>query len=327
MRRNKYIGIIAYFLLIILILPSLGCSISGKRDISRSGFYFDTYINITLYDCSDEQILDSCMDICESYDAILNPSHSSSDIYRINHSSGKEVAVSEDTLYLIEEGIRYSEMTAGLFDITVGSAYELWDFTADNPVIPTDNELNKAVETISYQNIIVNKDNSSIVLKNPDTKISLGALAKGYIADKLKKYLVSQNITSAIINLGGNVMTIGCKPNGDDFNIGIREPFTADKMITGVSARDTSVVTAGVYERCFEINDKLYHHIIDPSTAMGVDTDLLSATVICDSSLKADALSTICVLKGKKDAIEMLSDFNDVSAILIDYNMELTYVN
>lgn len=305
----------------ILIINLSGCGKSQEPQ-SISGFYFDTFISISLYsDENVQSILDGCMNLCEHYDKLFNVSDKNSDIYLINHAKGNPVSVDKDTLEIVEKAINYSKETDGLFDITINSAYSLWNFeNNDECLLPDDELLQNAVNKIDYRNVIINKDDCTIRLEN-EAQINLGALAKGYIADKLKKYLVNEGITSGLINLGGNVLAIGSKPDGSDYHIGLQRPFASTgEIIKDISVSDLSVVTSGIYQRYFEADNMIYHHILDPFTGYPVENELNSVTIICSSSLDADAYSTICMLMGYEDGRNFINSCDDVKAIFIDRN-------
>ena len=156
--------------------------------------------------------------------------------------------------------------------------------------------------------------------------LDLGAIAKGYIADKLKEYLVENGVEHALINLGGNILIIGDKPDGSKYNIGIQKPFDqTGQPITSVKVSDTSLVTTGIYERCFEKDDTLYHHILDPATGYPCQNNLYSVTIVTKSSVMADALSTTCFLLGLKDGMELINSLEGVEALFITDDYELHY--
>lgn len=320
---KKYI-----ILLLTVILSFCLCGCKGNiSEYSKTGFAFDTVIEITIYDTDKNHadiILNECLNICDYYDRLFNISDTESDIYRINNSKGNPISVSEDTIDIINKSIKYSEISDGLLDITIGSLYELWDFNNSNHLsLPPSGKITEAINNTNYKEICIDTTNKTITVPKY-YKINLGAIAKGYIADKIKEYLISKNIESAIINLGGNILTIGSKPNGEDYNIGIQKPFSSTgEMITSVSTHDKSVVTSGTYQRFFTFEDKNYHHIINPKTGYPADTDLSSVTIICDSSTDADAYSTICMLMGYKKAIEFINNQTNVSAIFIDENGDI----
>ena len=157
---------------------------------------------------------------------------------------------------------------------------------------------------------------------------NLGAIAKGYIADKVKELLLDQGVESAIIDLGRNVLLIGTKPDGSNFNVGVQDPNEAQGVLLGLaSTADTSVVTSGINERYFTYEGVDYHHILDPKTGYACDTDLTSATIIADSSMQADAFSTICILLGLEKATELIEKEDGVEAIFIDNTDEIHYTS
>lgn len=310
----------------ILIIPTIivafiicGCK-DNPTEYSRSGFAFDTVIEISVYDGNKEHaetVLNGCFEICNKYDQLFNINNSSGDIYKINHSDGKPVNVSSDTLEIIEKSIYYSEISDGLFDITIEPIYELWNIQeSEHSNIPSEDEIKNALQYVDYHNIKVSAD--SICVPS-ECKINLGAVAKGYIADKIKEYLIEQNINSAIINLGGNIVVVGSKPDGNSYNIGIQQPFSSTgEIIKSIGVMDQSVVTSGIYQRYFEYNNKVYHHIINPYTGYPVDNELNSVSVICNNSVDADAYSTICMLMGYDDAIKWIESIDSISVIFID---------
>lgn len=179
---------------------------------------------------------------------------------------------------------------------------------------------------MNYKNIEIS--NNEVTLLDEDTIIDLGAITKGYIADKIKELLVDEGITSGIINLGGNIQTIGSKPDGTPFEIGIQKPFgTSTESITSVSIVDKCVVTAGVYQRYFEEDNKIYHHILDTNTGKPVDNGLWGVTIITDDALTADILSTVCFIMGLEEGSEYIESLSNVEAIFVTDELEVIEVN
>ena len=156
--------------------------------------------------------------------------------------------------------------------------------------------------------------------------LDLGAVSKGYIADRIKEYLVEEGVKSALIDLGGNVLCIGNRPDGTPFQIGIRQPF-ADTVsaVTALSVTDQSVVTSGIYERCFTKDGILYHHLLDPDTGYPCENELASVTIISDHSVDGDALSTCCFLMGTQKGMELINSLKDVRAVFLTREGELLY--
>ncbi len=305
------------FLLLPLFLS--GCT-GAASERTRTGFCLDTIVSVTVYDSDKdhaENVLEDVFTLCKDYEALLSISDPGSEIYRMNHADGEAVQVSNDTYALLELSLSYAEKSNGLLDVTIQPLYELWDFQGEHASIPDEAEIQNAKEKVDYRNIKL-LDDHMVKLEN-GAQVNLGAVAKGYIADRLKEQIKNAGISSALINLGGNIVALGCKPDGKPFEIGIATPFDeSGSILTAVSAKDRSVVTSGIYQRYFTINDKIYHHIIDPKTGYPVETDLNAAVVLAPSSADADACSTICMLLGSDLAKSFIKDQENMDVILID---------
>lgn len=301
------------FLLLLCIFVCLtGCT-RNTEPVTQTGFYFDTVIQITLYDTQDTAIMDGCFTLADTYENMLSATIEGSDVWRINHSNGTPVTVSEDTISLLQTALRYAELTDGRVDPTILPVSELWNFGSDStPHIPDASALEEALAHVSYQTVSI--EGNTVTLADPQAAIDLGFIAKGYIADRMKDYLLEQGVQSACINLGGNVMTIGSKPDGSPFKIGIQKAFAEDGVTAAViDICDTSAVTSGIYERCFYEDDVLYHHILDTATGYPVENDIASVTILCPSSVDADALSTSCYCLGMEESIRFIDSMDDLN--------------
>lgn len=291
-------------------------STQTDQDLTYTDMLFDTVIKIQILDPADESILDGLKKLCEKYDTMFSATNTDSELYKLNHANGQPFTVSSETANLIQEGIHYSELSGGAFDLTIEPVSALWDFKADKPTVPSSDAIAQAVSHVDYTKVDI-QDNT-VTLEDPEAGIDLGAIAKGYIADQVKTYLKKQGIKHAIINLGGNVDVIGTKPDGSKYNIGIQKPFDeSGEAITSVQLKDQTVVTSGIYERYFKKNGKLYHHILDPRTGYPCENNLYSVSIITDSSTKADALSTTCFLLGYEKGMELIQSMDGVEAIFI----------
>ena len=291
-------------------------STQTDQDLTYTDMLFDTVIKIQILDPADESILDGLKTLCKKYDTMFSTTNTDSELYKLNHANGQPFTVSSETANLIQEGIHYSELSGGAFDLTIEPVSALWDFKADKPTVPSSDAIAQAVSHVDYTKIDI-QDNT-VTLEDPEAGIDLGAIAKGYIADQVKTYLKKQGIKHAIINLGGNVDVIGTKPDGSKYNIGIQKPFDeSGEAITSVQLKDQTVVTSGIYERYFKKNGKLYHHILDPRTGYPCENNLYSVSIITDSSTKADALSTTCFLLGYEKGMELIQSMDGVEAIFI----------
>ncbi len=302
-----------------------GCSsLPSEEDLTYNDTLFDTVIRVQILDPVDQDVLDGCKKLCQRYDTLFSKTNENSDIYKINHAAGAEVEVSDETITLLKKGLYYCKLSDGAFDITIGTASALWDFKAETPAVPDASALASAVSHVNYKNIII--EDNLVHLADPNAAIDVGAIAKGYIADRLKEYLKDNGVHHAVIDLGGNILTVGTKTDGSDYNIGIQKPF--DKTgtpVTSVKVADQSVVTTGIYQRYFEIDGVRYHHILDPKTGAPRQNDLYSVTIITDSSLTADALSTTCFLMGYEKGMSLINQLENVDAVFITNDEELHY--
>jgi len=320
--------ILSLFIILLLTLGLIsGCGVSNP--ISQSGFYFDTVITVTLYDASKESALKGCFDLAEQYESYFSNTLPDSDISKINAAGGAPVTVHEETIELLQKGISYGKLSDGAFDITIGKLSDLWDISlkalleeTDASMVPSESEIAEALSTVDYTCIKI--DGNEVSLTNPDAKIDLGGIAKGYIADKMKEYLTEQGVESALINLGGNVLTVGEKPDGSPFTIGIQYPFKEDgSSIASVKVTDETVVSSGIYERYFEVEDTLYHHILDPHTGYPYDNELLGVTIVTRDSVDGDALSTICFALGLEKGMAFIEALDGTEALFITEDYEL----
>lgn len=297
------------FLLLLTMLCFTGCQ-KKEEYISRTDYKLNTVVYVALYDKQEEGILDVCMNLCSLYEQTFSRTSPTSELYKLNKT--KEMDVSDELLELIALGVDLGEKTDGLFDITIAPIAALWDFSGEEPSVPTQEELDEALCSVDYHNIRI--EGNHITLEN-DASIDLGALAKGYIADRLKDYLISEGVSSAIINLGGNTLCVGSKPGKESFQIAIKKPFTdQNEVLEVISINDQSLVTSGIYERGFEEDGIWYHHILDPSTGYPNDTDLVSVSIQSDLSVEGDALSTICMSLGSEKAQEFLKEYPGIHA-------------
>lgn len=320
---KKYTTVFISSLLLVLLTACSG----NSQAYSKTDFCFDTAVTLTIYDSASaaeeaNALLDEAISLCHSYDDMLSRTKEGSEIYQINHAAGEWTMVSDETINLIQAALDYCQMTAGEIDITIAPVKDLWDFseTEDRDMPPT-SDIEQKLTHVGYS--LVEIKGNKVRLNDPEAAIDLGFIAKGYIADHIRAFLLENGVKSALINLGGNIAVIGEKPDGNAFQIGVQKPFapagtycttvSSSQKITGTS----SVVTSGIYERCFEYNGKLYHHIIDTETGMPAQTDLAGVTIITDSSLHADALSTTCLLLGLDRGVSYIEDLPDVEAVFI----------
>ena len=332
--RNRIVPIILTLMLVFLFLFITGCSqtpTSHKSElpISKEGFYLDTICTITIYDVegSDEkenlserinEILDGGLDVCSKYEGLLSKTVETSDISRINTAKGSPVKCDPSTVELIKDGIDYGFFSEGNFNIGIGRITDLWDFHAMNPELPSDEAIKDALGHVydcslfsSYILINIDEDDN-IRLSDPEAKLDLGGIAKGYIADKVADYLIEEGVTGAVVDLGGNIVVLGYKDGEaakEEIRVGIKLPYTETNEIVGsISLHDSCVVTSGIYERYFEVDGVKYHHVLDPRTGYPTESGLESVTVIgpLGTSEDCDALATTVLMCGEDWLINCL---------------------
>lgn len=231
-----------------------------------------------------------------------------SDIFLIKRNAGSRYQkIHEDTYSLIEKSVSFGYQSNGAFDITIRPLVELWGINKKGSYVPSDEEIQNILKLINYQNIILDKVHSRVLLKNPGQALDLGGIAKGYAADEVKRILVENGVGSALINLGGNVITIGKKINGQQWQIGIQNPLAPTGEHLGViSVEDKTIVTSGSNERFFVKDGVRYHHILDPRTGRPVQNNLLSVTAVCSCSTDADMLTTALFILGPEKSRVLL---------------------
>ena len=307
-----------------MVLFLAGCGKTSANILyKKSLLCFDTVVTLQFYAGKNgQELMDHCVQLCQDYEKIFSRTNSESQLYQINHRTSNTVKVSDEIAELVAVGLEYYDLSDGMFDITIAPLSDLWDFKSESPQIPDASDIEAALSAVDASSIT--QDGNIITFSDTDTMIDLGALAKGYIADHLKTYLTQNGVTSGNLNLGGNVLTIGSRPDGSPWRIGIQEPFSSQGTLADVvEVTDKTVVSSGIYERYFEKGGEIYHHILDPKTGYPVDTDIWGVTVICDSSLTGDALSTTCLLMGYEKAKAFINSLKDVEAIFILENKEI----
>ena len=321
MNRKKLISIFLGALLIISLIYSININ-RNEASISNTYYNLGTINEITLYDVNKktgEKILEECGSILMDIDNKMSNTIKSSDVSKINKNAGKAYTkVSKDTYYVIKKSIEFSNISNDTFDISVGPLIDLWSIGTDNAKVPNKEEIENVLPLVDYSKILLNDENISVKLSEENMKIDLGGIAKGYAADKIYDYLKSQNIKSAIINLGGNILTLGSKNNDQPFSIGIQDPtMPRGNSIGNIKVTNKSVVTSGIYERYIEKDNKIYHHMLNPHTGYPFENNLNSVTIVSDESIICDALSTTTFGLGLDNGMKLIESLDNVDAIFI----------
>jgi len=299
-----------------------GCQ-PAPAPITKSAFKFNTIVTLTIYDSQDTALLDHALQLCEDYENLFSRTRENSELYQLNQ--GTLQVVSDETIELLNIALSYSQASGGRFDPTIGAVSSLWNFHAEKPVLPSETQIDQALEAVNYQHISLSGNQVSFQKEN--IQLDLGAVVKGFAADKIKAYFIEQGVKSAVINLGGNILCVGSAPDDLPFSVQIQQPFSQAPSVTipDLQIQNRSVVTSGIYERCFELDGILYHHLLDPATGFPCENELASVTIISDHSVDGDALSTTCYLLGLEKGLDFINQRKNVQAIFITKNQELYY--
>lgn len=298
--------------------------LEATTPISKTSFKLNTVVSITLYDSQDESIIDEAFQLCDYYENLLSRTKKESEIYKLNEEGHNSYTISDETKELLTAGFHYSQLSNGAFDLTLEPLTSLWNFGTKEARLPSQEEIEEALTHIGYQYLKI--DGNTVTFDKEGMGVDLGAIAKGYIADKMKEFLISKGVNSAIINLGGNILCVGDKPDGSAFLVGIQKPFKdRNETIAVMEIRDLSVVSSGIYERFFTVDGKNYHHILNPATGYPYENDLTSVTIISKDSVDGDALSTTCFALGLEEGMKLINSLPDTYAVFITSNYELHY--
>lgn len=310
MKRCVFLFLAFIFLCSVMI----GCQF--KEPLEQTFFVFDTVVNIKIYTGGNDEVMAGLSSLLSRYDALWDPNRENSDLCRLSAAAGEFIEVDKETLGIWNAALPYCFASGGMLDPTIGALTKLWD-VKETSAPPAPEDIQYFLSSVNYREVL--REGNTMELKSARAKLDFGAIAKGYIADRTAEYLRSEGVASAIIDLGGNILTIGNRPDGKPFQIGIQKPFSdrGSELIGSVPASSLSVVTAGIYERYFEYNGTIYHHILDPKTGYPVQNELASVTILSQSSLAGDALSTICMIEGYEAASKRIESLPDTEAIFV----------
>lgn len=274
------------------VIFSSGCSLESKYDCEF--FAMDTVMTINAYGSKSESAEKAAQNEINRLDKLLSVQKENSEIFKLNQS--KKMTVSEDTLTLITRSKELYTLTDGKFDISCEPLIREWGFYSglENKV-PSQKAIETALEGVGAEHI---KIKDSTVTLDDNTSLDLGGIAKGYASHKAAEILKDNGVTSALMSLGGNVRAVGSKPDGESWSVAVTDPDDNSKSIGTLKISDKAVVTSGGYQRYFEENGQIYHHIIDTKTGYPADSGLKSVTIVSDDDALADALSTALFVMG-----------------------------
>ncbi len=297
----------------------------APEPVKASTFAFNTLVNITAYGVDDD-VVTGCLDDCAAYEDLFSARKEGTDIARVNEAGGDPVEVSADTADLIAAGLDYGRQTDGAFDITIGSVSLLWDFT--NAVKPDDDAIAEGLKHIDYTQVVL--DGTTVTMGDPEARLDLGGIAKGWIAARLAEKLTGAGCTSGLVDLGtSSVYAIGAKPDGTPWRVGLRDPKDSMSSLAGVvEVADEAITSSGLYDQEFELDGKTYWHILDPKTGYPAQTDMLGVTLIGADPVQGDALSTTLSVMGIEEGTAWVEEHHpELAAMFVDEDDEATFAN
>ncbi len=274
----------------------------SNEEASKDIFAMDTYMTVTAYGAKAQEAVDEAEAEIQRLDELLSTGNEESEIAQLNQN--KSATLSEDAGYLVERALELNKETDGAFDIAIYPVMEAWGFPTQNYQVPTADTLESLLKLADASQIIYDENSRKISFDREGMKIDLGGIAKGYTSSRIMDIYKENNISSGLVNLGGNVQALGTKPDGSKWRVAVQSPDDTEDYLGILSVEDKAVITSGGYERYFEQDGKTYHHIINPKTGYPAENGLTSVTVVSEDGTLADGLSTSLFIMGKEEAIE-----------------------
>jgi len=266
---------------------------------------------------SAENNIDTVIAEISRIENLISDWKSTSQVSAVNRNAGiAPVKVSAEVFTLTERAIALSKVTRGAFDISFAAMDRIWKFDGSMTKMPSPETIKKSVAKVGYQNIILDKQHSTVFLKLKGMKIGFGALGEGYAADRCREMMLSRGIKAGIVNASGDMSTWGKQPNGDDWSIGITNPMREDTLLAVIPLKKNAVVTSGSYRKFVAFNGKRYSHIINPATGYPA-TGLISVTIFGPSAETANGLSTSTMVLGKIAGTQLIKKYAEYSYIII----------
>ena len=299
---------------LIAALLLLGCAGCGQRTVQAGSFALDTEITVKIYAGGNEADAEAALARIDACERLLSAHREGSDIAAVNASGGQAVQVDALTARVLGRALAIGRETEGALDVTLLAVSALWDYRSDSPRVPQQAQIEEALLRKGMERITIEGD----VVTADVVSIDLGAVAKGAIGDEAVEALRARGVTCALLNLGGNILTLGDKPDGSDWVVAIEDPLGGGTVGTVAFAGSRAVATSSGAQRYFEVDGVRYHHILDPQTGYPARSGIASATVLAPDGLTADALSTALFVMGEERAEQLLREnYPECAAVLV----------
>lgn len=321
---QKKVAEIGGAIIILIIIGYAIYNVAGQQNLqrfSKTELLLDTVFEVAVFvedQAEGNRLLRESFSEVRTLERSLSRFIRNSDVDRVNREAGRApVEVDPATYYVIERSLYFSELSGGKFDITIAPLLELWGFGTGEEKVPSTEEIQGLLGSVDYQKIVLDREGQAVFLPGEDMSIDLGGIAKGYIVDRIVQYLESQGVSRAFVNAGGDIRTLGVRPDGNPWRIGIRDPQQRDNIVAVVPVSDTAIVTSGDYERFIQVDGVRYHHILDPGTGMPAG-EVASVSIVAPDCLTADVLSTAVFVLGPREGLELLENIPDAEGVIID---------
>lgn len=294
---------------------------------THTEFLLGSYATISIYTPDKEAVLEQVFDRISELESILtvNDPSLNSQVEQINRQAGVEpVQVSDEIFNFIQKALAYTKESNGIFNVTIGPLTKLWDINFENERRPEQSEINEILPLLNYELVTLDEDHKTVYLEEEGMRFDFGGIAKGYVADEVVKTLKENGVESAIIDLSGDVFTLGQSLRSNNWLVGIQNPYAARGNTIGtIPVTDQAVFTSGVYERYFEEDGQTYHHILNSETGFPFDNGVTSLTIVSDEGFNADAYSTIAFGKGIEAGLAYIETIAGVEAMFINDDKEI----
>ncbi|MCL6591310.1 MAG: FAD:protein FMN transferase [Firmicutes bacterium] len=316
-----------YFILAVIFSVALAITYAVfiNKEYEANGFAMGTLISQKIYGIASRKAANEAFEKIKYLECLMTINAPGGDINRLNENAGKGyIKLNPETISVLKSALIISRLSGGAFDITVAPVVKEWGIGSVSPRIPPKKTLIRLGSLIGYKNVYIDEKNQGAALAGAGQMVDLGGIAKGYAADAVIQIYRRNGIRSGLINIGGNVATLGTRPDGTPWRIGIQDPRARHGKILGVvRVSDQAVVTSGDYEKYFMKNGKRYHHIINPRSGRPAESGLISVTIVAASSTEADALATAVFILGSDKGMSLLKRYGRAEAILITANKKL----
>ena len=295
-----------------------GCSAeSSPEPVQGTFFAMDTMMDFTIY--GESGLIDQSESLIASLESLVSVTDTGSELYAINQTGSGTLTGKASSL--MEQALEICRRTDGALDLSIYPIVRAWGFTTGSYQVPDEAEIQALLPLVDYRKIQYDAADGDVTLPE-GMEIDLGSVAKGYAGQLVAQMLREHGVQSALLNLGGNVQTVGAKPDGSPWQIGIKDPQGEDAMMV-LSVEDQAVVTSGGYERYFEQDGQTYWHIMDPSTGHPADSGLISVTIVGDEGVVCDGLSTALFVMGLEKAADLWAQSGDFEAVFVTASGEV----